>query len=292
MSKVIKNIKECIDYSTDQLLDKYPVKEIHSMVYLMLEELLSISRSELLTNFHRTLDTSLTSKIKDIVSDLKKEKPIQYILGRTDFYDCRILLTSGVLIPRPETEELVHWIIEETTGRKVSIVDIGTGSGCIAIALAKNLGSATLFATDNSGLSLSIAKKNAAINNQEITFIHHDLISSKRLSNLPPVDIILSNPPYILESEKDQMGQNVLAYEPHEAMFVPDHDPLVFYRAILNLAHTHLTPGKGMVYFEINERMGHAMADLLKENHFNNIELKRDLNGKERMIRARLMNIV
>ncbi len=292
MSKVIKNIRECIDYSTVQLSGKFPVKEIHSMVYLIMEELLSISRSELLANLHQSLDASLTDKIKDIVSDLKKEKPIQYILGKTDFYDCEILLTPGILIPRPETEELVHWVIKETSGRKVSIMDMGTGSGCIAIALSKNLESATLFATDKCELSLVTAKKNATLNKQEITFIRHDLISSNTPDNLPSVDIIVSNPPYIPESEKKQMKQNVLAYEPHEALFVPDHDPLLFYRSILTIAHTKLIPGKGMIYFEINERMGHAITALLKQYHFDNIKLKRDLNGKERMIRARFMNAV
>ncbi len=292
MSKVISNVKECLGYSTDQLSGKYPVEEIHSMVYLMLEELLSISRSELLINWHQSLDASLTGKIKDIVSDLKKEKPIQYILGSSDFYGCKIRVTPGVLIPRPETEELVHWVIEETAGEKVSIMDIGTGSGCIAIALAKNLESAILFATDRCKLSLATAKRNARLNKQNISFIQHDLILSHRPDNLPMVDIIVSNPPYILDSEKREMRQNVLAYEPHEALFVPDNDPLIFYRAILTIARTKLIPGIGLIYFEINERMGNAMTDLLKQYHFKNIELKRDLNGKERMIRARFLNAV
>ncbi len=292
MSKVIRNIKECLDYSTDQLSGKYPVKEIHSMAYLMLEELLSMSRSELLSNLQRSLDASLTDNIKDIVSNLKKEKPIQYILGRSDFYGCKILVTPGVLIPRPETEELVHWIIQDTTGKKVSIMDMGTGSGCIAIALAKNLDPATLFATERYKLSLATAKKNARLNEQNISFIQHDLLSSNTPDNLPAVDIIVSNPPYITNREKKQMRQNVLAYEPHEALFVPDNDPLIFYRAILTIAKTKLIPGTGLIYFEINERMGNAMIGLLKQYHFENIHLKRDLNGKDRMIRAQLLNQV
>lgn len=258
------------------------------MVYLMLEELLSISRSELLSNLQRSIDASLSDKIKDIVSDLKNEKPIQYILGKSDFYGCKILVNRGVLIPRPETEELVQWIIQDTAGEKATILDIGTGSGCIAIALSKNLKNATLFASDRSKLVLETAARNARLNQQKIAFVEHDLISSTIADPLPLVDIIVSNPPYIPEAEKKQMRPNVLAYEPHEALFVPDDDPLIYYRAILTLAATKLIPGKGKVYFEIHERMGDAMINLLRQYHFATIDLRQDLNGKDRMIQARL----
>jgi release factor glutamine methyltransferase len=292
MSKGINNIKECTEYFTDQLSGIYPIKEIRSMVYLMLEDLLSISRSELLTNLQRSLDASITCKINDIVSDLKKEKPIQYILGKSDFYGCKILVNPDVLIPRPETEELVHWIIQETAGKKVSIMDIATGSGCIAIALAKNLDTSIVVATDRSECSLATAKKSARLNNQNISFIKHDLISPEPADDLPVVDIIVSNPPYVCEHEKQQMRRNVLTYEPHEALFVPDDDPLIFYRAILTIAKTKLIPGKGLIYFEINERMGNEVPNLLKKHQFNAIELKQDLNGKERMVKARFANDV
>jgi release factor glutamine methyltransferase len=284
------NIRECLGYIKDELSGNHPTEEVQSIAYIMLEEILSISRTELLSNLQRALDASHTDKIKDIVSELKEEKPIQYVLGKSYFYDCPILVRPGVLIPRPETEELVHWIVQETGGKKVTIMDIGTGSGCIAISLAKNLEFASLFATDKSELSLKTAQQNATLNQQNISFIQHDLLSTNASQGLPLVDIIVSNPPYVLESEKAQMRRNILEYEPHEALFVPDDDPLIFYRAILEIAKTRLIPEKGLIYFEINEQLGDKLKDLLEEYNFINIELKRDLHGKERMIKAQTVN--
>lgn len=283
------NIRECLGYIKDELSGIYPAEEVQSIAYLMLEEILSISRTELLSNLQRALDASHTDKIKDIVSELKEEKPIQYILGKSYFYDCPILVPPGVLIPRPETEELVHWVVQEMAGKKVSIMDIGTGSGCIAISLAKNLEFASLIATDISEISLKTAEESAKLNQQKISFIQHDLLSPNASQGLPLVDVIVSNPPYILESEKKQMRLNILEYEPHEALFVPDDDPLIFYRAILEIAKTKLFPERGQIYFEINEQLGDKIKDLLDGCNFTNIEIKRDLHGKERMIKAQFV---
>jgi len=281
------NIRKCLGYIKDELFDIYPSEEIQNIAYLLLEETLSISRTELLANFHGDFDESLSHKIMKGVSELKNEKPIQYVLGKSNFYDCTILLTPVILIPRPETEELVHWILEDTAGKNVTIMDIGTGSGCIAISLARNLGSATVFAIDNSHLALETAKKSALKNKVQVSFFHHDLFSSTDTRDLPMANIIVSNPPYVMESEKKEMRRNVLDFEPHESLFVPDADPLLFYRVILKLAETNLIRREGLIYFEINERMGSKLKDLLEEFNFTDIELRKDMHGKDRMIKAK-----
>ena len=291
MSVNVKNIRECLRYIISQITGIYPAKEAQSIAYLLLEETLSVSKTGLLKNLDLPLTSSQVDKITDIVSELKKEKPVQYVLGKCWFYDCSILIKPGVLIPRPETEELVQWVITDFKDKKVSILDIGTGSGCIAIAIAKYLINASLFAFDNSAVALDIAKKSAKINKQNVLFFHHDLFSSNPIQYLSQVDVIVSNPPYILESEKPQMRRNVIEYEPHNALFVKNDDPLMYYREILNVAKKSLLKKKGYVYFEINEKMGKKISKLLDQYNYINIELRKDLFGKNRMIKAQFSGI-
>ena len=273
MSVNFQNIRECLQYISGQITGTYPEEEAKSIAYLILEETFSVSKTELLKKLDLTLTSSQTDKIKDIVFELKKEKPVQYILGKCSFYDCSILVKPGILIPRPETEELVQWVIEDLKDKRVFILDIGTGSGCIAIALAKYLNQASLFAFDNSSFSLDVATESARINKQNVRFFQHDLFSSEPIQHLTQVDIIVSNPPYVLESEKSQMRRNVIEYEPHNALFVKDDDPLMYYREILNVAERNLLKEKGFLYFEINEIMGEEIILLLKQYNYINIEL-------------------
>ena len=217
-------------------------------------------------------------KIKKIVRDLKKQKPLQYILGETEFYGMKFKMNEHTLIPRPETEELVGWILKEEFS---SALDIGTGSGCIAITLAKNT-NAKITAIDVSEDALQVAKENARINEVEINFLQQDILET---TSLPKVDVIVSNPPYVLESEKQKMKTTVLQYEPHLALFTPDKEPLLFYKKIGNLSAKSLNCG-GKLFFEINEQYGAEISEMLSKIGFVDIALKKDINDKDRMIKA------
>jgi len=223
-------------------------------------------------------------KIFEIVDELKQGKPIQYVLGETEFYNCRIKLSPATLIPRQETEELVDIIIKENAGYDGQIVDIGTGSGCIAIAIAKNLSGASVFGTDFSAEAIEIAKRNAEINSVKVEFISEDIFKPAKIFSIKP-NIIVSNPPYVRNSEKAFMHRNVLDYEPATALFVDDTNPLVFYEAILGIAAKILQTG-GKIYFEINEALGNEMLNLLKRFGYAEIKLIMDINGKERFIKG------
>ncbi|MEF8811883.1 MAG: peptide chain release factor N(5)-glutamine methyltransferase, partial [Bacteroidales bacterium] len=218
-----------------------------------------------------------------ITKQLKKQKPIQQILGETEFYNITLKIEPHILIPRQETEELVDWVLKDVASEKKNILDIGTGSGCIAIALAKNLPGSIVTAVDYKPEILDAAKENALLNGVHIRFILADILQD----DLPPgqYDLIVSNPPYVRNSEKKFMSQNVLNYEPSEALFVEDEDPLIFYRKIIHLAGKHLVDN-GFLYFEINEYLGEETVRLLEKHGFNEICLKKDLNNKNRMIKA------
>jgi release factor glutamine methyltransferase len=223
-------------------------------------------------------------KIIEIIDELKQGKPIQYILGETEFYNCRIILSPATIIPRQETEELADIIIKENIGYKGQILDIGSGSGCIAIALAKNMPDASIFGIDFSAEAIEIAKHNAAINNVKIDFINEDIFKPSKIFSIN-AGIIVSNPPYVRNSEKAFMHRNVLDYEPATALFVDDANPLVFYETILEIAVKILQVG-GKIYFEINEALGSEMKKLLKRFEYTDIELINDINGKERFIKG------
>lgn len=215
------------------------------------------------------------------------EIPIQYLLGKTSFYGLDFEVNENVLIPRPETEELVDWILEsqksKAESRKLKILDIGTGSGCIAVSLAKNLSDAKVFAIDVSEKALATAKKNAEINAVEITFISQNILETQDLGQ--KFDIIVSNPPYVRHLEKEEIKKNVLDNEPHLALFVEDNDALIFYRKIAELAQKNLS-SSGQLYFEINQYLGKEMIELLETMNFKNVELRKDIYGNDRMTRS------
>jgi release factor glutamine methyltransferase len=224
----------------------------------------------------------------EALSRLKLQEPIQYIIGQTQFMDLAINVRPGVLIPRPETEELVHWILNDCNEAKkdLTILDLCTGSGCIAIALKKHLPNAWISALDIAGEALDIARENAELNNVQLDFIQQDIfkMDAKRFKDL---DIIVSNPPYVRQMEKEYMGNNVLVYEPEQALFVSNEDPLVFYREIAIFAKDVLTPG-GYLYFEINQYLANAVEEMLQSHNFGKITLRKDLYGNDRMIKAKL----
>jgi release factor glutamine methyltransferase len=222
------------------------------------------------------------------IKDLLKNKPLQYIIGETEFCDLKFKVNENVLIPRPETSELVHLITnrqQTTDNSQLTILDIGTGSGCIAISLAKQLPQSQVYALDISEKALCVAKDNAYINNVDITFIHDDILSLRNKIETK-FDIIVSNPPYVRDLEKAEMRDNVLNCEPHNALFVSDNDPLIFYRNILEFAKTHLKEN-GEVWFEINEYLGKEMTDLCLEMGFSNVNIYKDFREKERFLSVR-----
>jgi release factor glutamine methyltransferase len=225
-------------------------------------------------------------QIGDILNRLLAHEPIQYILGETEFYGLKFYAAPGVLIPRAETEELVDWIISEEKGHCNSLLDIGTGSGCIPISIDKNLQIERVEGWDISDDALKIAQSNATRNQSTVLFSRQDIFNPTGIADLSKWDVIVSNPPYVLMEEADLMERNVVDFEPHIALFVPNNDPLIFYRAIAQFAVVHLQH-HGSLYFEINEKMGEATVKLLQELGFNPILTRKDLQGKDRMIRAK-----
>jgi len=267
-----------------ELNDLYPKGEIKAIFLLVAEEVLAISRNEINNQGDRLLHKVEVEKINAIIQDLKALKPIQYILGLTTFLGCMIKVNKHVLIPRQETEELVDLTVREcndSNNLSPKILDIGTGSGCIAIALKKKLPNSIVSAIDISNDALMVAKENAVINNAEISFIKADILDSK-FSLKETFDIIVSNPPYIRLSEKDSMSKNVLEHEPHLALFVNDSDPLLFYKHIADFAIKNLILN-GKLYFEINEAIGNDLKLLLELKGFKNVQIIKDMSGKERI---------
>jgi release factor glutamine methyltransferase len=276
----------------------YPRTEIDSFFFILMEEKLNLQRIDtvLKPNFLIS-DTNLTD-LKNILKRLQKEEPIQYILGNTEFYGLPFFVNENTLIPRSETEELVTWVLEEaamwqsnTDAIKkeitpISILDIGTGTGCIPISIAKNLPRAKISAIDISSEALKIAKKNRLLNKVDVDFIELDILKAKELPQ--KFDIIVSNPPYVRELEKIEIKNNVLENEPHLALFVADENPLIFYNKIADLAKQQLSKN-GLLFFEINQYLGKETIALLKEKGFKNITLRKDLFGNNRMIKCDLI---
>lgn len=219
----------------------------------------------------------------DVLERLLKYEPIQYIIEQADFYGLKLKVNQNVLIPRPETEELVHLVIAQYKNYKgaLKILDIGTGSGCIAITLKKEIPFAEVYAIDISDLALSVAKHNAKVHRQNIHFKQLNILDSNKWSQLSGFDVIVSNPPYIPLSDKTFMHKNVIDYEPHEALFVEDSDPLLFYRDILNFGKNYLNP-KGRLFFEIHEQMNNALQKLFEKIKYIDVQLVNDLSGKNR----------
>ena len=263
--------------------------EAESFFYLMLEDKHQLKRIDLALQPDLVFTNDEILVWNTFLEQLKLEIPVQYLLGTTSFYGLDFEVNENVLIPRSETEELVEWIIETQNSKlktpKVRILDIGTGSGCIAISLAKNIPNAEVFAIDVSEEALATAKKNAKANQVDVTFINQNILETEDLGR--QFDIIVSNPPYVRNLEKAEIKKNVLDNEPHLALFVEDDDALLFYKKIAQIA-LHNLSAVGLLYFEINQYLGKEMVDLLKELTFKNIELRQDMYGNDRMTRSSL----
>lgn len=273
----------------EELRPLYEEQEVKALATLALSHVCESSRGQIWMNRQERLSATQATSLLLILEELKTGKPLQYILGETEFYGMRFFVNSSVLIPRPETEELVHWILDEMKlggSKHKSLLDIGTGSGCIPIVIKKNLPEMVVSGIDVSFEALETAMKNAVLNKTEVSFRRVDILREAALeSTSQKYSIIVSNPPYITVSEREQMHQNVVSHEPHPALFVSDDDPLLFYRAIADFSLTHLEP-EGLLFFEINEHLGKETVSMLHDKGFKDIQLRQDLQGKDRMIKA------
>lgn len=269
-------------YIKNSLEGHYPETEITSLSRIIIEHILQRQFSPLLLD--REAGDEERHTVKDIVEKLKNREPIQHILGETTFYSLPFYVNRHVLVPRPETEELVELILKNADkNAELNILDVGTGSGVIAITLAKHLPKAKVEAWDVSPAAIAKARKNAKRNEVEITLTEIDVFSE--LPNDKQYDIIVSNPPYVLESEKAEMDKNVLDYDPHLALFVSDDDPLLFYRRIAEVGRDLLVPS-GKLYFEINRSQGLNTVNMLEEMDYQKVELFKDISQCDRMIKA------
>ena len=283
-------IREVVDKIWQQLSGKYAETEIDSFVHILFKQYLDMTSFEIHLMQENDMPDDSERQILENVGELAKYRPIQYILGKTEFYELHFELTPDVLIPRPETEEIVDWIVCEYENKisntSLSIIDIGTGSGCIAVSLKANFPNSEVWAVDVSEPALSVAKRNAAKNNVEINFIKQDILNEElNYTDCDYFDIIVSNPPYVTPSEKAQMQLNVLEYEPHCALFTPENDPLIFFKRLAAFGIKKLKKS-GRIFFEINEAYHEEVADILKQHGFSDISLRKDINGKWRMISA------
>lgn len=275
-------LKDYRTYFIEKLTPVYDVIEAESFFYIALEEFKGWRRVDLAMNPDAVLDGAEIEQWNSVLAQLEQQKPIQYIFNKAYFYGLEFFVNENTLIPRPETEELVEWIINENKVRgKINILDIGTGSGCIAISLAKNLPDAKVHAIDVSEGALAVAKKNAEHNKADVTFWHKNILETDLLPET--FDIIVSNPPYVRNLEKEEIKKNVLEFEPHLALFVEDLDPLLFYRKIALLAKGNL-PENGKIYFEINQYLGNETAEMLEQMGYKQVTLKQDIYGNDRMI--------
>jgi release factor glutamine methyltransferase len=281
--------KEIFDSTIKEIEPLYGNDEARSIAFSLLEHI-GIMKTAVLAHQPMETDTSILQKW---IERLKKYEPLQYILGETTFYKRIFRVNSSVLIPRPETEELMEWIIrdfgsvEEDFSEKpaVTIMDIGTGSACIAVTLAKEIAESAVFAMDISEEALKVAKENALLNHADVHFLKQDILHDFDFQT--PLDIVVSNPPYVTENEKSAMQANVLNYEPHLALFVPNEKPQLFYQRIATFAKKYLKP-TGVCYLELNANLAHQTAELFDKEGFTEIIIKKDLSGNNRMLRAAL----
>ncbi|MFP9116081.1 peptide chain release factor N(5)-glutamine methyltransferase [Flavobacterium sp. RHBU_3] len=279
-------IKEYKDIFTEKLAPLYDVAEAERFFYISLEELKGWKRMDYLMRNNETISGNEEEQWQNALHQLEQYRPIQYIFGKAYFYSLEFKVTENTLIPRPETEELVEWIIHENNKRtELNILDIGTGTGCIPISLAKNLPQAQVAAIDVSAEALAVAKENALTNDISVNFIQTNILAAESLPQ--QYDVIVSNPPYVRNLEKAEIKPNVLEHEPHLALFVEDNNPLIFYRKIAQLALHHLKPG-GKLYYEINQYLGPETVALLEDKGFKNVVLRKDLFGNDRMISCTL----
>ncbi len=278
LSDVVKFFKETLN-------EKFNKSEIEIFADYVFEEFCNISRIDrIVKNDYRVSESEMVLVVNS-VNKILQNTPIQYVVNKAYFYDLQFYVDSSVLIPRPETEEIVRWVLESVDfEKKIKILDIGTGSGCIAVSLAKNLPNSEITAVDISEKAISIAEKNSKINNVDIRFFKGNVLD---LPTIPDekFDIIVSNPPYVRMFEKDFMSANVLDYEPEIALFVPDENSLIFYKQIAEYAHSHLNE-KGLLFFEMNENLSNETKDIMESFCFMDIQIKEDFRGKKRMIKG------
>ena len=290
-------VKQYRNYFNETLKTIYPITEIDSFFFLLLEEYLGFRRVDIVLKSDFKITQETLNLLQSATKQLEQEVPLQYVIGKTEFYGLPFVVNKHVLIPRPETEELVAWVVSEssrfktfntstkqtTETKQLKILDIGTGSGCIPISLKKQLPFAKISAIDISKEALTVAKKNAVLNNVDIHFILQDILKTVALDQ--HYDIIISNPPYVRESEKKELKNNVLKNEPHVALFVENDNPLIFYAKIAELAKKYLNKN-GLLFFEINQYLGTETIDLVNKKGLKNIQLKKDMFGNDRIIVA------
>lgn len=276
VNRIVKHIKE-------NLGSYYPAGEVATFTRIIVTEMLGIPQMTFFLKDNVELTHEQEATLADAIKRLQKYEPIQYIQGYSDFCGLRFKVTPATLIPRPETSELVEWIASESSSKAVNILDIGTGSGCIAVSLANKLLQSKVTAWDISAEALAVATENSRNNSTEVTFEQVDILSYEPTE--AQFDIIVSNPPYIKENEKSAMHSNVLDWEPHTALFVPDSDPLLFYRTIAKKGLTLLKPG-GTLYFEINRAHGAETVEMLAGLGYTGIELRKDFAENDRMIKG------
>lgn len=277
----LNDLKILIHQSLNAIND---VSEIDALFYRLLDFKLNLSKIDFILKSDTAINTADEQFFKKAISELEQEKPIQYILGETEFYGLTFKVNESTLIPRPETEELVDWILKDNINNdQISVLDIGTGTGCIPISLAKNLQNAEVTSMDVSEKAIEVAVKNANLNNVAVYFKHNDVLIYTDAS--VKYDVIVSNPPYVRNLEKQEIKANVLEYEPHLALFVDDDNALIFYKKIAEFAMRNLKEN-GALYFEINQYLGKETVDLVMNIGFNTVELRQDLSGNDRMLKA------
>ncbi len=286
---ILKEIQNIFHQELDAI---YGADEVGSFFNILIDFYLGLNRITLVLEPKYGISKEEEQSLFEAISRLKLEEPIQYIIGETEFYGLSFKVNKHTLIPRPETEELVEWVLNEMADRKnetLKILDIGTGTGCIAISLAKNLPNAEIFALDVSSKAIKIAQENAQLHAVSVTFIQNSILDMNNeflVSKTDFFDVIVSNPPYVRNLEKVDIKNNVLKHEPHLALFVKDENPLVFYQAITEFAGQKLKPN-GLLFFEINQYLGSEMEVLLNANSYKDIVLKKDMFGNQRMLKGR-----
>ncbi|MTI38573.1 peptide chain release factor N(5)-glutamine methyltransferase [Fulvivirga lutimaris] len=284
MSEIIPDSsKKLLQYVINNITIDESDQEKQSLTYIIIDELFKINKSEIITDRSINISKSQSKELKNFIDRINKNEPIQYILEEAEFYGRKFNVAQGVLIPRNETEELVDLIIKDSKEKKIKFLDIGTGSGCIPITLIKELKLNKGYAIDFDPRVIKIARQNASKHEVDIDFLMIDILTER----IPVIglDVLVSNPPYITESEKVLMKPNVLNYEPNTALFVSDEDPLIFYQKIA-AAGRQCLKDEGRLYFEINERFGNQVAQLLENEGYKNIEIIQDINGKDRIVKA------
>lgn len=302
MNPSVNTLGTLCEFIKNELNGLYPETEILSLTDIIISNIMGIPKHEIHIEKGKMLDEKNIMRITEIVRELSLGKPVQYILGYTDFFGLNLRVSPAVLIPRPETEELVKWIIDDHAEKSPVILDVGTGSGCIAIALKKNLPQSRIYACDISAAALKLARENARLQEVDILFFQQNILKPGHVKHLKRTDndssgiknmqekdivfdIIVSNPPYIPLHEKPSIGMNVKGFEPEDALFVPDEDPLKFYKHIAIFGLNYLKKN-GQIYFEIHENSGPEVRKLLEETGYSNITVLRDINEKNRMIKC------